>query len=78
LADVPERISAGAFGHRKHIGDRIRPDMLWCDKSDSASYKRLVRAPFSPSHEEMRSSDGLYDICLVMDWNISSRARNRG
>ncbi|MBA5801313.1 L,D-transpeptidase family protein [Rhizobium changzhiense] len=57
---------------------RIRPDMLWCDQSGSASYNRLVRAPFSASHEEMRRSDGLYDICLVMDWNISSRARNRG
>nr|WP_174826549.1 L,D-transpeptidase family protein [Rhizobium ruizarguesonis] len=57
---------------------RIRPDMLWCDQSDNASYNRLVRAPFSAGHEEMRRSDGLYDICLVMDWNISSRARNRG
>nr|WP_260690938.1 L,D-transpeptidase family protein [Rhizobium laguerreae] len=57
---------------------RIRPDMLWCDQSGSASYNRLVRAPFSAGHEEMRRKDGLYDICLVMDWNISSRARNRG
>ncbi len=23
-------------------------------------------------------ADGLYDICLVLDWNITSRARNRG
>ena len=22
--------------------------------------------------------DGLYDVCLVMDWNINSRQRNRG
>lgn len=57
---------------------RIRADMLWCDQPDNASYNSLVRAPFTVSHEEMRRSDGLYDICLVMDWNITSRARNRG
>ncbi|RUM24853.1 hypothetical protein EFQ99_14385 [Rhizobium vallis] len=57
---------------------RIRPDMLWCDQPDNASYNRLVRGPFNASHEEMRRSDGLYDICLVMDWNISCRARHRG
>ncbi|MFS8146067.1 hypothetical protein ATY78_26530 [Rhizobium sp. R635] len=57
---------------------RIRADMLWCDQPENASYNRLVRAPLGASHEEMRRSDGLYDICLVMDWNISSRARNRG
>ena len=22
--------------------------------------------------------DGLYDICLVLDWNITSRSRHRG
>ena len=57
---------------------RIRPDMLWCDQPDNASYNRLVRAPFKASHEEMRRSDMLYDVCLVMDWNITSRARHRG
>ena len=57
---------------------RIRADMLWCDQPGNANYNRLVRAPFGAGHEEMRRSDGLYDICLVMDWNISSRARNRG
>ena len=52
--------------------------MLWCDAPEDANYNRLVRAPFGPSHEEMKRKDGLYDICLVMDWNISSRRRNLG
>ncbi len=26
----------------------------------------------------MSRKDGLYDICLVLDWNIRSRARYRG
>ncbi|MDR6755679.1 L,D-peptidoglycan transpeptidase YkuD (ErfK/YbiS/YcfS/YnhG family) [Mycoplana sp. BE70] len=57
---------------------RIRPGMLWCDAPESPSYNRLVDAPFRASHEEMRRTDGLYDVCLVLDWNITSRRRNRG
>ena len=57
---------------------RIRPDMLWCDEPSHPSYNRLVRAPFARSHEDMCRADGLYDICLVLDWNITARARNRG
>ncbi len=56
----------------------IRADMLWCDQSGDANYNRLVKAPFGPSHEEMKRKDGLYDVCLVLDWNVTSRARNRG
>jgi len=56
----------------------IDPTMLWCDASDHANYNRPVRAPFKPSHEEMKRKDELYDVCLVMDWNISSRRRNCG
>jgi L,D-peptidoglycan transpeptidase YkuD (ErfK/YbiS/YcfS/YnhG family) len=26
----------------------------------------------------MMRGDGLYDICLVLDWNIRDRRRNRG
>lgn len=57
---------------------RIRRDMLWCDQPDDPNYNRLVKAPFKPSHEELRRGDGLYDICLVLDWNIHSRRRHRG
>ncbi|WP_047466262.1 L,D-transpeptidase [Rhizobium rhizogenes] len=57
---------------------RIHKDMLWCDEPEDANYNRLVKAPFKPSHEEMRRHDGLYDICLVLDWNIGSRRRHRG
>ncbi len=57
---------------------RIRPGMLWCDAPAHAAYNRPVFAPFTPSHEKMMRQDGLYDVCLVMDWNISSRKRYGG
>jgi L,D-peptidoglycan transpeptidase YkuD (ErfK/YbiS/YcfS/YnhG family) len=56
----------------------IRASMLWCDAPADANYNRPVASPFGKSHEAMMRSDHLYDICLVMDWNISSRRRNLG
>ncbi|WEZ82163.1 hypothetical protein P6U16_13330 [Rhizobium sp. 32-5/1] len=56
----------------------IQPTMLWCDEPRHAAYNRPISAPFKPSHERMMRDDGLYDICLVMDWNIKSRKRNGG
>ncbi|MBB3946426.1 L,D-peptidoglycan transpeptidase YkuD (ErfK/YbiS/YcfS/YnhG family) [Rhizobium skierniewicense] len=57
---------------------RIQSTMLWCDAPDHPNYNRLVKAPFKNSHEEMYRSDSLYDVCLVLDWNVTSRRRNLG
>ena len=57
---------------------RIRRGMLWCDAPGSASYNRPVTAPFAKSHEELMRRDSLYDVVLVLDWNITSRAQGRG
>jgi L,D-peptidoglycan transpeptidase YkuD (ErfK/YbiS/YcfS/YnhG family) len=80
------RILFGYYRHEKITGPlltrlpmrAIDASMLWCDAPDHANYNRPVRAPFKPSHEQMRRRDELYDVCLVMDWNISSRRRNLG
>ncbi|MCO6188106.1 L,D-transpeptidase [Rhizobium sp. L1K21] len=51
---------------------------LWCDASTHPAYNRFVRAPFKASHETMMREDGLYDICIVLDWNIRARRRGGG
>lgn len=56
----------------------IRSDMLWCDAPQHPAYNRPVKAPFKPSHERMMRNDRLYDVCLVMDWNIKTRKRGGG
>ncbi|MFB2551437.1 L,D-transpeptidase family protein [Ensifer soli] len=56
----------------------IRAGMLWCDAPRHGAYNRPVTAPFAPSHERLMRDDALYDICLVMDWNITSRKRDGG
>ncbi|MCX8999301.1 hypothetical protein NOF55_19535 [Rhizobiaceae bacterium BDR2-2] len=57
---------------------RIRRTMLWCDAPGDANYNRPVAHPFKKSHEELMREDGLYDIVLVMDWNVTCRAQGRG
>jgi L,D-peptidoglycan transpeptidase YkuD (ErfK/YbiS/YcfS/YnhG family) len=58
---------------------RFTPNnLLWCDEPRHALYNRPVSAPFRPSHEKMRRDDGLYDVCLVMDWNLRVRKRYGG
>lgn len=50
----------------------------WCDAPDDRNYNRPVRAPYRASHEKLWRQDGLYDICIVMDWNIRPRRRGCG
>lgn len=56
----------------------IRSDMLWCDTPAHPAYNRRIRGPSSASHERLMRPDNLYDVCIVLDWNITSRRRNRG
>ena len=70
-------------GHRISAPTRLSLRALhinlgWCDAPANANYNRLVRLPFAASHETMMRDDRLYDIVIVLDWNISSRCRNRG
>ncbi|MCF1484181.1 MULTISPECIES: L,D-transpeptidase family protein [Rhizobium/Agrobacterium group] len=56
----------------------IRADMLWCDAPGHPAYNRPVKAPFTPSHERLQRQDRLYDVCLVMDWNVTCRKQGCG
>lgn len=50
----------------------------WCDAPTHAAYNRPVRLPFGFSHETLTRSDSLYDVALILDWNVSRRARGAG
>jgi L,D-peptidoglycan transpeptidase YkuD (ErfK/YbiS/YcfS/YnhG family) len=49
----------------------------WCDAPDSPNYNRPVKLPFAASHETMLRNDALYDVCLVLDWNLPPHGRKR-
>lgn len=57
---------------------RSSSTMLWCDAVGDPNYNRPVRAPFKPSHETLQRNDELYDVCIVLDWNLRSRKRQCG
>lgn len=50
----------------------------WCDAPDHGAYNRPVRLPFPASCERLLRDDRLYDAVLVLDWNVSRRARGHG
>jgi L,D-peptidoglycan transpeptidase YkuD (ErfK/YbiS/YcfS/YnhG family) len=55
----------------------IRPVDGWCDAPFDPNYNCPVRLPFRASHEAMMRDDRLYDVCLVLDWNLPPYGRKR-
>ena len=41
----------------------------WCDDPSHRDYNRLVRLPFSASHEALWRDDNLYDVIIVIGHN---------
>ena len=56
----------------------ITKNLGWCEVPEDRNYNRPVKIPYGASHERIKRDDRLYDACLVLDWNISSRMRGRG
>lgn len=56
----------------------IRPRDGWCDASGDRNYNRPVRLPYPAGHERLRRDDHLYDVCLVLDFNLRPRRRGMG
>lgn len=59
------------------VFDVIDPCDGWCDAPDNANYNMPVKLPFGASHEIMTRSDQLYDIGVVLDWNMPGTGRRR-
>ncbi|MEM9350761.1 MAG: L,D-transpeptidase family protein [Pseudomonadota bacterium] len=56
----------------------IRPGDLWSDDPTDEDYNLMVRAPYTPSHENLRRADPLYDLILLTDWNWPYAVKGRG
>jgi L,D-peptidoglycan transpeptidase YkuD (ErfK/YbiS/YcfS/YnhG family) len=50
----------------------------WCDASKDRNYNRPVRHPYPTSAERLWRADALYDLIVVLDYNIVPRVRGRG
>jgi len=53
----------------------VRPNDGWCDDPESAVYNRHVTLPCRTGHEKLWRKDHLYDLVIVLDYNIHPRRK---
>jgi L,D-peptidoglycan transpeptidase YkuD (ErfK/YbiS/YcfS/YnhG family) len=70
--------------------DRIRPRAArllmiplnaqsgWCDARDDRNYNCFVTMPYPANHEIMQRKDALYDVVIVLNYNMQPRLKGRG
>ena len=56
----------------------IKKNMGWCDDPKSSHYNKLVRLPFAYKHEKLFKKENIYDIILVLNYNMSPIKKNKG
>ena len=52
--------------------------MGWCDDSKSNKYNKLIKYPFKYRSENLFKKDNIYDIILVLNYNMNPVKKNKG
>ena len=56
----------------------IRKSMGWCDDPKSKKYNKLINFPFKYSAEKLYRRENIYDIILVLNYNMNPVKKNKG
>ena len=56
----------------------IKKDMGWCDDPKSQKYNKSVKFPFKYKSEKLFRTDNIYDIILVLNFNMNPTVKNKG
>ena len=56
----------------------INKNMCWCDDSNSKHYNQLIKLPTNYTHEKLYRRDCVYDLILVLNYNIKPIIKNKG
>tara|TARA_B100001093_G_scaffold17339_1_gene15799 strand:+ start:95 stop:595 length:501 start_codon:yes stop_codon:yes gene_type:complete len=56
----------------------IKKDMGWCDDPRSKKYNRLINIPFNYNYEKLFKKRNLYDIVIVLDYNMNPIRKDKG
>ena len=56
----------------------IKKNMGWCNDSKSKKYNQLIRYPFKFNSERLYRSDNIYDMIIVLNFNMSPVKKNKG
>ena len=57
---------------------KIKKNLGWCDDPKSKKYNKLVKLPFKFSHEKLFKKENIYDLLLVLNFNMNPIKKNKG
>ena len=52
--------------------------MGWCDDPKSKKYNKLINFPYEFKSEKLFRKDNIYDVILVLDYNMNPVIKNKG
>ena len=70
-----DRIPKIVTGLKKII---IKKNMGWCDDSSSKFYNKLIKFPFNKSAERLWLKKKIYDIIIIINYNLKPVIKNKG
>ena len=56
----------------------IKKNMGWCDDPRSKKYNQLIKLPSKYKYEKLYRNDNIYDIILVLNYNMRPIVKNKG
>ena len=57
---------------------KIKKKLGWCDDPNSNFYNKEIILPSRFSHEKLYRKDNLYDLIVVLDYNMHPIIKNKG
>ena len=57
---------------------KITKKMGWCDDPNNKSYNQLINLPTNCKYEKLYRKDNVYDLVIVLDYNIKPTIKNKG
>ena len=57
---------------------KIKENFGWCDQPNSKYYNKLIQLPSKLSHEKLYRRDNIYDVILVLNYNMKPTIRYKG
>ena len=56
----------------------IKKNMGWCDDPQSKNYNKLIKTPSAFSYEKLYKRENIYDIIIVLNYNMHPIVKNKG
>ena len=56
----------------------IKKNMGWCNDPESKKYNKLINLPFNYSYEQLFKKENVYDIILVLNYNMRPIKKDKG